>query len=210
MQFAWPALDADTIRMRSRILVIDDHAFAYKKLFIDGGYAVTKWNDVKNPDALTSGQFDLILLDLQGVGLAQSNEQGLGVLKHIKTVDPGQLVIAYSNAEFPLGSQPFFDMADAVLQKSADFLDFKREVDRLLTLRFSESFYVERMRSEILRTGGKPPPSLERDFRRSLGARDLGILRQGLQRDLADGPTLERVLLIAQTALTLVQVLQGA
>lgn len=37
----------------------------------------------------------------------------------------------------------FFDLADKVLAKQADYVDFKRAVDELLEKRFSMGFYVE-------------------------------------------------------------------
>jgi len=54
-------------------------------------------------------------------------------------------VIAYSNADFSLKYQDFFKMADAVLAKADDYVQFKRTVDRLLGQRFSLGFYVNRI-----------------------------------------------------------------
>jgi CheY-like chemotaxis protein len=48
--------------------VIDDQDFPYKELFERDGYTVTKWDDVHDLAQLESGEFDLILLDLLGVG----------------------------------------------------------------------------------------------------------------------------------------------
>ena len=141
----WPRLELDEIRKRSRILVIDDNDFVYQALFKNDGYTIEKWNDVDDLPKLEEGYFDIILLDIQGVGNEYSNEQGLGILKHLHKVCPSQIVIAYSNADFSLKYQDFFKMADAVLAKADDYVQFKRTVDRLLGQRFSLGFYVNRI-----------------------------------------------------------------
>lgn len=144
-QKKWPKLDLDEIRKRARILVIDDNDFAYKTLFENDGYTIEKWDDVDDLPKLEKGYFDIILLDIQGVGKVYSKEQGLGVLKHLHEVCPSQIVIAYSNADFSLKYQDFFKMADAVLAKADDYVQFKRTVDKLLGQRFSLGFYVNRI-----------------------------------------------------------------
>jgi CheY-like chemotaxis protein len=141
----WPKLELDEIRKRSRILVIDDNEFIYQNLFKNDGYTIEKWNDVDDLPKLEKGYFDIVLLDIQGVGKDYSREQGLGILKHLHEVCPSQIVIAYSNADFSLKYQDFFKMADAVLAKSDDYVQFKRTVDRLLGERFTLGFYVNRI-----------------------------------------------------------------
>lgn len=141
----WPNLSMDEIRKRAKILVIDDMDFAYLELFKKDGYTLDKWSDVEDLPKLESGYYDLVLLDIQGVGTKQSQEQGLGVLKHLRKASPAQIVIAYSNADFSLKYQEFFRMADSTLAKSEDYVDFKRAVDQLLGQRFSLGFYVDRV-----------------------------------------------------------------
>jgi len=85
----------------------------------------------------------VVCLDIQGVGKLQSQDQGLGILKHLKLVSPAQIIVAYSNADFSLRYKEFFDLADHVLPKEADYVDFKRAVDGLLTSRFSLGFYLD-------------------------------------------------------------------
>lgn len=59
------------------MLVIDYADFAYQSLFERDGYTMEKWSDVDDLPKLEAGYYDLILLDLQGVGREQSAEQGL-------------------------------------------------------------------------------------------------------------------------------------
>ncbi len=141
----WPKLSLEDIKKRSRIVVIDDDAFTYKALFKRDGYTIDKWNDVTDLTKLENGYYDIILLDIQGVGRDHSKEQGLGILKHLRKVAPTQIIIAYSNADFNLQYHEFFKLADAALAKSADYVDFKRSVDDLLQKRFTIGFYLDKI-----------------------------------------------------------------
>ncbi|HWR16363.1 MAG TPA: hypothetical protein VN577_16185 [Terriglobales bacterium] len=129
--------------------MIDDNDFPYQSLFEKDGYTLEKWADVDDLSKLESGYFDLLLLDLQGVGRQQSNEQGLGILRHLRQSAPALVIIAYSSADWPLKYQEFFRLADAVLSKSSDYVDFKRKVDELLQQRFSLGFYLGRIKTIV-------------------------------------------------------------
>ena len=135
----------EEIKKRAKILVIDDHDFVYAPLFIRDGYTIEKWDDVENLEKLENNYFDLILLDIQGVGQSESEEEGFGILKHIRAKSPTQIVIAFSNADWSLKYQDFFDLADRKLAKSQDYVEFKRIVDDLLTQRFNYNFYIEKI-----------------------------------------------------------------
>lgn len=144
-QKKWPEISIDEIRKRSRILVIDDSEFPYLPLFKKDEYQIEKWDDIEDLTKLEDGYYDLILLDIQGVGKDRSSEQGLGILKHIHTINPAQIIIAFSSADYSLKYHEFFQMADVALPKSTDYYSFKRTVDKLLCDRFSLGFYVDRI-----------------------------------------------------------------
>lgn len=147
----WPTVSHQEIVHRARILVIDDGEFPYLELFKRDGYTIEQWRDVTDLPALEAGSFDLILLDLRGVGRAESRDEGFGLLKHLRATSPAQIVIAYSNSDLSLEYQPFFRDADAVLEQhdlvGFQFLDHAAELveDRLQLLRRLcevRSFYV--------------------------------------------------------------------
>lgn len=142
---SWPNFSLEDIRKRAKILVIDDMEFAYLDLFKGDGYTVDKWSDVDDLQKLEAGYYDVLLLDIQGVGKSHSHEQGLGILKHLRQTCPAQIIIAYSNADFSLKYQEFFKLADDTLAKSDDYVQFKRTVDTLLAQRFSLGFYIDRI-----------------------------------------------------------------
>lgn len=135
----------EEIKKRAKILVIDDSDFVYAPLFTRDGYTIEKWDDVENLEKLENNYFDLILLDIQGVGQSESEEEGFGILKHIRAKSPAQIVIAFSNADWSLKYQDFFDLADRKLAKSQDYVEFKRIVDDLLIQRFNYKFYIEKI-----------------------------------------------------------------
>jgi len=180
---------------RSRILVIDDQDFPYQELFVRAGYTLDKWDDVDDLTKLETGEFDLILLDLQGVGRSASIDQGLAVLRHIRSTSPAQLVIAYSGANWPVQYQPFFQLADAVLDKSVDFYEFKRTVDDLLRKRFSLGFYLSLINQTVGEEITKVPklPTKAR-FAMEHGRTD-GLSRY-LHNHLTDATMIDRVLQI--------------
>lgn len=135
----------EEIKKRAKILVIDDNDFAYAPLFSRDGYTIEKWDDIENLEKLENNYYDLILLDIQGVGQNESEEEGFGILKHIRAKSPAQIVIAFSNADWSLKYQGFFDLADKKLAKNQDYVEFKRTVDDLLTLRFNHNFYLDKI-----------------------------------------------------------------
>ncbi|QEM69818.1 hypothetical protein FO488_17755 [Geobacter sp. FeAm09] len=155
---SWPDYPFDEIKKRAKILVVDDNDFPYDKLFSRDGYTFEKWNDIENLPKLESGYYDIILLDINGVGLNESEEQGLGILKHLRKTSPSQIIIAYSNADWPLKYQDFFDMADSKLDKRKDYIEFKQVVDKLLKDRFSLGFYVDR----IIKAAGNSIPDTDK------------------------------------------------
>ncbi len=200
----WPEPSHQQVVKRARILVIDDMEFPYQKLFKADGYSVDKWNDVRDLGKLEDSTYDLVLLDLLGVGRAQSSDQGFGLLKHIRSTNPAQLVIAYSNADWPVRYQSFFEMADAVLPKTADYVEFKRTVDELLARRFSLGFYLDRTYYELADHIADVPKALEKAQKAILTGKTTN-LRQYLMRRIGDEVTVDRALSVVQIAIMIAQ-----
>jgi CheY-like chemotaxis protein len=205
---ALPEIPFEDIKKRARLLVIDDQGFNYKALFENDGYTLSEWRDVEELSKLEDGYFDLILLDVNGVGKQLSNEQGLGVLQHIRHSSPAQLVIAYSNAKFDLKYQNFFSLADATLSKDIDYVDFKRTVDELLRRRFSSGFYTSRIAS-VLGGSRQDHDEIDRELKRSIAAKDPSAIRQLIKQKTSDPKTLETCLTIAKSAIEVYKAWNG-
>jgi hypothetical protein len=200
----WPSISTDEIRKRARLLVIDDQPFPYEALFQRDGYNLEKWDDVERLTDIETGNYDLVLLDMQGIGRSESAEQGFGLLKHLKERCPTLIVVAYSNADWGLKYQKFLRLADAVLPKSADYVEFKHRVDDLLASRFSLGFYLSKI---ALAAEGYDldPRALEAAAKKSILARDTRTLQRFLQRAVPDNRQVDRVLSIAKIAIGVLQ-----
>ena len=196
----WPEYSIEEIKKRARILVIDDHEFPYQRLFQRDGYQVDKWTEIENLPKLEQAFYDVILLDIHGVGVEDSEEQGFGILKHLKKVSPAQIIIAYSNADWALKYQDFFDMADARLDKRQDYVEFKRIVDEQLNRRFSLGFYLDRITRE---SGAKSSDiaKLRSVSESAIRSRDIKKLESYLDTNIDNKDKIQIALSIAQVAI---------
>ncbi len=165
-------------------------------LFKRDGYTIDQWSDVDDLGALESEDYDLILLDLKGVGAKESADEGFGILKHIRETSPAQIVIAYSNSDLSLAYQPFFRNADAVLHKTqTDYVEFKRTVNQLLDQRFSMGFFLGRVEAELGDLGTNAPKTLKKAKRAMLSGKP-DALRHYLAPRVEDSVTVDRVIAV--------------
>jgi CheY-like chemotaxis protein len=199
----WPKIELSEIKKRARLLVVDDSDFPYQSLFERDGYTIEKWPDVTDLPKLESGFYDVILLDLQGVGREHSVEQGLGILRHLRHSTPTQLIIAYSSADWSLKYQEFFDLADAVLAKSADYVDFKQTVDKLLQQRFSLGFYVSRVKA-LVGASVNEPDQIESLVRGAVLDQSPGKLQKYLEGNNIDPQDISRVLDVIKIGISII------
>ncbi|MEA2337749.1 MAG: hypothetical protein QOE82_1756 [Thermoanaerobaculia bacterium] len=146
----WPSLTLDQIRSRARILVIDDDPFRYLDMFTEAHYRIEQWLDVTSLASLEQEDYDIILLDIADVGKKISGDEGLGVLKAVRSVSPTQIIVAYSNKEFSLRLKQFLNLAtDSIDKNVTDYADCKATIDKLLHMRFSLSWYVDQVIDQL-------------------------------------------------------------
>ncbi len=206
--YEWPTVDFEEIKKRSRLLVIDDKDFPYLSLFKKEGYLMDKWSDIKELTKLEKSFYDIILLDIQGVGTQISAEQGLGVLKHLKKVSPTQMILAYSDAEWSLKYQEFFDLADSKLPKSADYGDFKRIIDQFLKRRFTLEYYVEKIH-EVSKLSADDYLDLEANARKAIFKASSDDLRSYLHSKSDDLETIKKVLSYVDLAIATAKIIKN-
>jgi hypothetical protein len=132
----------DELKRRTRIIVIDDENSFPTKLFKDEGYSIDKWDNVKDYTKLENGFFDIIVLDIKGVALHISEDDGLGVLVSLKKNNPAQIIISYSQHSFDLSKIEFFQLADENIAKPSDFLKIKNILDNLINTQFKPDRYI--------------------------------------------------------------------
>ena len=66
---------------------------------------------------LENADFDIVILDIQGVaapGLSGPGD-GLDILRRVKNVNPGQVVVAFSGKKYDLSRTEFWKLADDTL-----------------------------------------------------------------------------------------------
>jgi hypothetical protein len=143
----------EDMKQRTRILVIDDKRFPYQSRFQNDGYSIDKWNYAKSLTPLETNYYDIILLDQHGIGKGDITD-GMTLIKHIKKINPAQIIIAYSQSKFSLSDVSFFNAADGCLDKNEDYCVFKGKVDSLIIKRFSPEYYAEVIKI-ILQTKGE-------------------------------------------------------
>ncbi len=136
------------------VLVVDDKKFEHVERLKRDGFTVTFRNDLEQFRDVDDFQFDLILMDLHGVGLKLSDDGGRGVIRHIRKIAPTQLVLAYTAHQGgPSNFEGVFQDADQVLDKGASYLSFKTSIeDNLARLRTPEH-YIERSLPTISTSG---------------------------------------------------------
>ena len=156
------ALPIEQVRKQARILVIDDHVFPAERTFSRDGYHFERWAFIKNLSQLTDGHYQLILLDVQGVGMTESpDKQGLGILEHIKKTNPAQAVILYSSDTYSVSSSRYIILADAFLDKSSSYVEYKDEVDRLLLTQATPGYFIARMNQQLGSSATRVPKAVK-------------------------------------------------
>jgi hypothetical protein len=93
-------------------------------------------------------------------------------------------------------------MADAVLGKTEDYVDFKHRVDQLLKDRFSIGFYSNRIRS-LLASQVEDAAKIERLSQDAILGKSPDVLRKHLLSRGVDPQTISNVLSVVQTAIAI-------
>jgi DNA-binding NtrC family response regulator len=164
--------DFDSRRRSARILVIDDdeNSFEPFKPLQREGYGITFWTKVEDLTKLEQGHYDIVILDILGVGQEWSpDEQGFGILELLKARNPGQIVVAYSGETFDFSKQKFYRMADDMIPKqSVDPAKCKSVIDNLIATRLSPSGVWGQIR-EILRKSNVSERKIQKVERKVAG-----------------------------------------
>ena len=134
--------DFEELKKRTRIVVIDDEDSFPIQLFQNEGYAVDKWDKVKDYCKLENGFYDIIILDIKGIAEHISEDDGIGVLVDLKSKNPAQIIISFSQFGYDLNKVKFFQLADENITKPSDFLKIKKIIDNLILNQFKPERYI--------------------------------------------------------------------
>jgi CheY-like chemotaxis protein len=196
-----PTPTLEEVRRQAKILIIDDEQVPFQPSFIRDGYHVERWTTIRNLSQLTDANFDLILLDLHGVGLKDSpGLQGFGILEHLKQRNPAQLVVAYSAKPWGASFQRFFFLADAVLDKGDEYVKYKETVDSQLMRRYSPGYFVARI-NEALGDQAIYVPRIVAKAVKAIQDREVAEISRYLAGRLKDEATFDRVIAILGIAI---------
>lgn len=141
------SLDFAELKRRTKIIVIDDEGSFPILLFQNEGYSIDEWKKINDYGKLESGYYDIIVLDIRGVADHISENDGLGVLESLKTNNPAQIIIAYSQHSFDLSKSKFWELADEKIAKPSDFLKIKSILDNLIRTQFKPERYLDTLHS---------------------------------------------------------------
>lgn len=190
----------DEIKKRSRILIIDDNEFEYKLLFEKDGYLIDKWttNEDIDQNKIDSIYYDIILLDVNGVATDRSEKHGLGLLEYIKKKNPAQIVILYSSERFNFDEQKYIKLADDSLSKSADYYDFKKQVDFFLENHTQIAFYLGVVRNIVSNT--KDITTVEEAIEDAIRTGEKDTLRAKLEDINLAGDLIEKIIVVVTVA----------
>lgn len=143
-----PTLPATEMVKRTRIVVIDDERATFPfEVLQQQGYSIDHWPDVNDLGKLEQGFYDIIILDIGGIGrdLDESGE-GIAVLRHLKKQNPAQVIVAYSGESYESAKIPFFQLADQYVPKPTSAIIWKEIIDDLLKTRITVGYYWDTMR----------------------------------------------------------------
>ena len=182
-----PAPSLSELKKRTKILVIDDdeNSFPFELLRREG-YSIEHWPRVESLMALEEGQYDVIILDIQGVAKHISQDDGLGVLDLIKKTSPSQIVVAFSSHSFDLSKTRFWKMADDSLCKPVDAATCKRLIDNLIETKRTPHHYWSAI-VDLLNSQGASPKQVaktEDKVVRALRRKDASGLSEVLKHSL--------------------------
>ena len=151
-------LNTETLKRLTRIVVVDDEPDSVPTEYLkSNGYSVEYWPmlDAGTLARLERGEFDIILLDIQGIVPAGFSDtgNGLGVLRRLKRVNPSQIVIACSGQSYTVDAMDFYRLADATLAKPISAIRAMETLDDLMRTRIGAGAYWDGV-SAMLRDAG--------------------------------------------------------
>lgn len=143
----------EKIKFKARIALVDDDEISHVKRLQREGYNIIDLPDITEIDDFIRKKYNVVVLDIQGIGKNLSEvSEGWGVLKYIKTECPHLVVIMFTGADWSVTKyKHLVDMADDVIGKDIEFLDFKSKLDSAIRKAFSPKFHFEIERKNLLK-----------------------------------------------------------
>lgn len=126
-----PELDIRKIRSTQKILVIDDHAFAYKDFLVEKyEFKITKKDDIS--DISSVSEYGIILCDMDGVGQGIGGKSGGDIITEIRKSYPLKQIVAYTGHKFKASYNRYFKISDRVVEKDIELDEWVELLDGLV------------------------------------------------------------------------------
>jgi DNA-binding response OmpR family regulator len=180
-----PAPPFAEVKKRTKVLVIDDQPDSFPfDLMRREGYSVEHWPRVESIAPLEEGNYDIIILDIQGVAQHISPDDGLGVLELIKKANASQVVVAFSSHSFDLSRNRFWKLADDSLCKPVNVAMCKRLIDTLIETKRTPQHYWMTVSALLIRQGlsCRQIERVEDKVARALMKKNAGAVSQSLKK----------------------------
>jgi hypothetical protein len=141
----------EKIKFKARIVVVDDEEVPLIEKLQKDGYNITKYPDIEEIDSFIRKKFHVLILDIQGVGKnLAGKKEGWGILSYLKNEYPHLVIIVFTGADWSITKiKEIADLADFVIGKDLEYLDFKAKLDAAIKKAFSPKFHFEIERSLI-------------------------------------------------------------
>lgn len=199
-------LPAEELVQRTRIVVIDDDISGFPlEVLQKQGYSIDHWPDVEDLQKLENGFYDIIILDIVGVGrkLDEENE-GAAVLKHLKEINPFQVVVAYSAQSHEPERISFFQLADQFVPKTTSAINWKEIIDDLMSSKLTVGHFWSVLES-LLKTKGVSSKQIEKVEKKLISASKGKTidLSQALPKILGSLDNISTVIIIAGKIISL-------
>lgn len=133
------------LKGKAKIAIVDDEEIPHIKKLNEDGYTIKEFNDIQNIDEFINWKFNIVVLDIQGIGKELStNSGGWKILNYIKSVSPHTVVIMFTGADWSIKDHKSdLQLADDFLSKDLEFLDFKMKLDEAIKKCFSYHYHFE-------------------------------------------------------------------
>lgn len=134
----------DEMKKSFKTIVIDDDNRPYVKELKREGFQVTREADLTKYADVDEFQYEVVLLDIQGVGAKVGADDGLAILASLKGQSPSQIVLVYSSREFGIDVVGKAKLADEVIPKTSsnDYPAFRSALERHYARLLDPALYI--------------------------------------------------------------------
>lgn len=144
--------EIEKLKYKARIALVDDDEISHVRRLQKEGYNIVDFPDISEIDDFIRKNYNVVILDIQGIGKEISEVSGgWGILKYLKTESPHIVVIIFTGADWSVTKyKHLVDLADDIIGKDLEYLDFKPKLDSAIRKAFSLDFHLEIEKKKLI------------------------------------------------------------